>query len=137
MFSVKEFLAIDCSIYSKSWKPNSWTVLQWGLRQLGFAGTGSYEGTVGARRLKTSAFVLVEALENVAAQVLAAREKRGRSLVDRIVSREGFAHEFQALRRGVNVSEEDIRILLRFLERGKQALTYSAKVCDPMSCMLD
>jgi hypothetical protein len=76
--------------------------------------------------------VLVEALENVAAQVLAARERRGQSLTDRIVSREEFAHEFQALRRGVNVSEEDIRILLRFLERDKQALSYNAKVCDPM-----
>jgi hypothetical protein len=71
---------------------------------------------------------LVEALENVAAQVLAAREKRGQSLADRIVSRE----EFQALRHGVNVSEEDIRILLRFLERDKQVQSYSAKVCDPM-----
>ena len=51
--------------------------------------------------------MLVEALENVAAQVLAAREKREPSLTDRIVSREEFAHEFQALRRGVNVSKED------------------------------
>jgi hypothetical protein len=33
---------------------------------------------------------------------------------------------------GVNVSEEDIRILLRFLERDKRALSYNAKVCDPM-----
>ena len=107
MISVKEFLAIDCSIYSKSWMPNSWTAIQWGLRQIGFADIGSYEGTIGARRLKTSAFVLVEALENVAAQVLAAREKREPSLTDRIVSREEFAHEFQALRRGVNVSKED------------------------------
>jgi hypothetical protein len=89
--------------------PNSWTVLQWGLRQIGFAGTGGYEGTVGARRLKTSAFVLVETLEDVAAQVLAARERRGQSLTGGIVSREEFAHEFQALRRGVNVSEEDLK----------------------------
>jgi hypothetical protein len=96
MVSVKEFLAIDRSIYSKSWMPNSWTVLQWGLRQIGFAGTDDYDGTVGARRLKTSALVLVEALGNVAALVLAARERRG---YDRIVSREEFAHEFQRCER--------------------------------------
>jgi hypothetical protein len=99
MVSVKEFLAIDRSIYSKSWMPNSWTVLQWGLRQIGFAGTDDYDGTVGAKRLKTSALMLVEALGNVAAQVLAARERRGHSLTDRIVSREEFAHEFQRCER--------------------------------------
>ena len=53
-------------------------------------------------------------------------------MTDRIVNREEFTHEFRTLRRGVNVSEEDIRILLRFLERDKQALSYNAKVCDPM-----
>ena len=130
MIPVKEFLVTDRSIYSKSWVPSPWTVLQWGLRQIGFASAGSYEGTLGARKLKSTAFVLVEALDKVAAQVLAAREKRGQSLTDRIVSREEFGQELPALC-GASVSEEDIRILLRFLERDKQALSYNEKVCDP------
>lgn len=127
MIPVKEFLNTDRSIYSKSWVPGPWTVLQWGLQQIGLAGTGSYEGTSGARKLKTSAFVLVEVLEKVAAQVLAAREKRGQSLTDRIVSREEFGQELGAL--GVaGVSDEDITILLRYLERDKQALSYNDNV---------
>lgn len=75
MISVKEFLAIDFSIYRKSWMPTYWTVLHRGLRQIGFAGTGSYGGTIRARGFKISAFVLVEAVESVAAQVIAAREE--------------------------------------------------------------
>jgi charged multivesicular body protein 7 len=127
MIPVKEFLAIDRSIYSKSWVPSPWTVLQWGLQQIGLAGTGSYEGTSGARKLKTSAFVLVEVLDKVAAQVLAAREKRRQSLTDRIVSREEFGQELGAL--GVaGVSDEDITILLKYLERDKQALSYNDNV---------
>ena len=129
MIPVKEFLAIDRSIYSKSWVPSPWTVLQWGLRQIGLAGAGSYEGTSGVRKLKTTAFVLVEALEKVAAQVLAGREKRGNSLTDRLASMEEFKQEVGTLH-GVSVSEDDMRILLRFLERDKQALSYNDKVCD-------
>ena len=131
MIPVKEFLAIDHSIYSKSWVPSPWTVLQWGLRQIGLAGAGSYEGTAGSRKLKTTAFVLVEGLEKVASQVLAAREKRGNNLTDRLMSREEFGQEVAALR-SATVSEEDIRILLRFLERDKQALSHNDKVRDQL-----
>jgi len=127
MIPVKEFLTTDRSIYSKSWVPSPWTVLQWGLQQIGLAGTGNYEGTSGARKLKTLAFVLVEVLEKVATQVLAAREKCGQSLTGRIVSREEFGQELGAL--GVaGVSDEDITILLRYLERDKQALSYDDNV---------
>jgi charged multivesicular body protein 7 len=135
MIPVKEFLATDRSIYSKNWVPSPWTVLQWGLRQIGLAGTGSYEGTSGARKLKTSAFVLVEALEKVAAQVIAAREKDAQSLTDRVMNREEFAQNIATLR-GVSVSDEDVRILLRFLERDKQALSYSDEVCDPVHVLV-
>jgi charged multivesicular body protein 7 len=128
MIPVKEFLAIDRSIYSKSWVPSPWTVLQWGLRQIGLAGSGNYEGTSGARKLKTTEFVLVEALENVAAQILTRQEKGGQSLTDRIVSREEFAQNVATLR-GVAVSVEEVSILLRYLERDKQALSYNDKVC--------
>ena len=106
-------------------------MLQWGLQQIGLAGTGSYEGSSGARKLKTSAFVLVQALEKLAAQVLAAREKHGQSLTDRIVSREEFGQEL-ALLRGASISDEDVQILLRYLERDEQALSYNDKVCGPV-----
>lgn len=130
MIPVTEFLATDRSIYSRSWVPSPWTVLQWGLRQIGLAGTGNYEGTSGARKLKTSAFVLVDALENVAAKVVAAQEKGGQSLTNRIVSREEFVRNL-ATQCHAAVSDEDVRILLRYLERDKQALSYNDKVCDP------
>jgi hypothetical protein len=41
------------------------------------------KGTSGARKLKTLEFVLVEALENVAAQIVTRQEKGGQSLTDR------------------------------------------------------
>lgn len=128
MILAKEFIATDRSIYSKSWVPSPWTVLQWGLKQIGVAGSGNYEGTSGARKLKTSEFVLVEALENVAALVLTGQERRGQSLTDRILSREEFTQNVATLR-GVAVSSEDVAILLRYLERDKQALSYNDKVC--------
>ena len=131
MIPVKEFLATDRSIYGKNWVPSPWTVLQWSLRQIGLVGSGNYEGTSGARQLKTSKFVLVEALENVAAQVLAAQERGGQSLTDRILSREEFTQNVATLR-GVAVSGEDVSILLRYLERDKQALSHNDKVCDPV-----
>lgn len=127
MIPSKEFLSADLSIYHKSWVPSPWTVLQWGLRQIGLAGSGGYEGTAGARRLRAAAFVLVGALEKVAAQVLAKQEKGGMSLTDRILSREVFSQELAALR-GANVSEEDLKVLLRYLERDKQVLSYNDKV---------
>jgi hypothetical protein len=96
-------------------------MLQWGLQQIGLAGTGNYEGTPGARKLKTSAFVQVEPLEKLAAQVIAAKEKDRQSLTDRIVNREEFAQSVVILR-GAVMSDEDIRILLRYLDRDKQAL---------------
>jgi charged multivesicular body protein 7 len=128
MILAKEFIATDRSIYSKSWVPSPWTVLQWGLRQIGVAGSGNYEGTSGARKLKTSEFVLVEALENVAALVLTGQERRGQSLTDRILSREEFTQNVATLR-GVAVSGEDVSTLLRYLERDKQALSYNDRVC--------
>lgn len=131
MILAKEFIATDRSIYSKSWVPSPWTVLQWGLRQIGVAGSGNYEGTSGARKLKTSEFVLVEALENVAALVLTGQERRGQSLTDRILSREEFTQNVATLR-GVAVSGGDVSILLRYLERDKRALSYNDKVCVPV-----
>jgi charged multivesicular body protein 7 len=130
MIPVQEFLATDRSIYSKSWVPSPWTVLQWGLRQTGLTGTGNYEGNSGARKLKTSELVLVEPLEKLAAQVLAAQEKGGQRLTDRIMNQEEFAQKVAGLR-GAEIPDKDFGILLRYLERDKQALSYNDKVCDP------
>ena len=126
MIPTKEFLSSDQSIYHKSWVPSPWTVLQWGLRQIGPAGTGTYEGTAGARKLKTTSFVVVEALEKLTVQVLAQRQKAGHGLTDRICSRENFNQDLIRLH-GSKISEEDATVLLRFLSRDKHALSYDAK----------
>ena len=130
MIPVEEFLATHRSIYSKSWVPSPWTVLSWGLRQIGLAGTGNYEGTSGARKLKTSAFVLVEPLEKLAAQVLGAQKKWGQNLTNRIVDRDEFMKNVAKIR-DASFSEDDVHILLRYLERDKQVLSFDDKVCGP------
>ena len=127
MTPTKEFLSTDHNIYHKIWTPSSWKVLQWGLRQVGLAGIGSYEGTVGTRKLKAAAFVVVGALEKVATQVLASREKAGQSFTHRTLSGEAFTQELATLR-GTEVPEEDVKLQLRYLERDKQALSYDDKV---------
>jgi len=71
--------------------------------------------------------VVVGALEKVATQVLASREKAGQSFTHRTLSEEAFTQELATLR-GTEVPEEDVKLQLRYLERDKQALSYDDKV---------
>jgi charged multivesicular body protein 7 len=122
----KEFLDSQRSIYSKRWAPSPWTVLQWGLRQVGFAGlTGSYEAA-GGKALKSTTFALVEALEKIANEVSTIHANHNSSLTDRIITRSAFAAELSTLR-GHPIPHSDLQVLLRFLARDKQILSYDAQ----------
>ena len=126
MILLKDFLSADRSIYGKSWLPDPWIVLEWGLRQVGLAGTGNYDAA-GGKRLRAAKFVLVQALEKVAADVVAGQQKRGQRMTDRVMSRESFAQDLASIH-GAVPSDGDTTVLLKFLERDQQVLAYDDKV---------
>jgi len=125
MVDLKDFMASDRSIYSKSWIPSPWAVLKWGLNQVGVPlGTNaSYELSDG--RLRSGNLVVVSALEERWKQIQQIREKGPQSLTDRILSREAFIQEVTSSTQ-VPMSEQDAAVFLRYLSRDKQALSYDA-----------
>jgi charged multivesicular body protein 7 len=121
MVDLKDFMASDRSIYSKSWIPSPWAVLKWGLSQVGVGVPASYDLSGG--RLRSGNLVVVAALEDRWKQVQQTREKGPQGLTDRILSREAFVQEVNAITRQ-QLSEQDIAVFLRYLSRDKQVLSY-------------
>ena len=130
----KDFLAAEKSIYSRSWIPSPWAVLRWSLRQAGLDWSGSYE--IRGGRLKKGDLVLVPALEEAWRRLQPLILERGaQGLTDRVVGREVFAKEvgevLAAEEGGMKtkngspiLSEQDLQVLLRYLSRDKQILSY-------------
>lgn len=128
MIPRNEFLSSRKSIYARSWAPSPWSLLNWGLRTIGFWGEESWDAD---GRLRVGELVIVENLERVGAEALSMQERRGQGLADRVRSREAFAKELAGGfgdREGVGLSEKDVEVLLKFLEREKQAISYDEKV---------
>jgi charged multivesicular body protein 7 len=119
MIDAKDFVAAEQSIYLHSWVPSPWAVLRWSLRQIGI-GAKSYD-TNG--RLRKGNLILVQALEEMSKQVIAAQQKRGQNLADRIMSREFFMQDL-ARSSDTALSDSDLGVLLRYLARDKQILSY-------------
>ena len=119
MIDAKDFAAAEQSIYLRSWVPSPRAVLRWSLRRIGI-GAKSYD-TNG--RLRNGNLILVQALEEVSKQVIAAQQKRGQNLTDRIMSREGFMQDLARLG-DTALSDSDLGVLLRYLSRDKQILSY-------------
>lgn len=119
MVDLHDFLASEKSIYTRSWVPSPWAILRWSLRQVGIVGTGSYDVD---GRLKKGSLVLVPALEEVWKHVQRIRD-HSQSLTDRVTSREAFLKELNENIQGT-LSEQDVAVLLRYLSRDKQALSY-------------
>lgn len=121
MVDLKDFMASDRSIYSKSWIPSPWAVLKWGLSQVGVGVPASYDLSGG--RLRSGNLVVVAALEDRWKQVQQTREKGPQGLTDRILSREAFIQEVNATTQQ-QLSEQDVAVFLRYLSRDKQVLSY-------------
>ncbi|KAK5443308.1 hypothetical protein LTS15_010843 [Exophiala xenobiotica] len=132
MADLHDFLTTEKSIYSKSWIPSPWSILHWSLRKAGLVwASGSYD--VNGHLRHGSSLVLVSALEEVYNRYATKLQKdhSTTSLTDRIMSREQFVTEvgelMQGLGRGTTtttIAEQDLKVLLRYLSRDKQALSY-------------
>jgi charged multivesicular body protein 7 len=119
MIDAKDFATAEQSIYLRSWVPSPWAVLRWSLRQIGI-GANSYDSN---GRLRKGNLILVQALEEVSKQVIAAQQKRGQNLTDRIMNREAFVQELSHSS-DATLSDSDLTVLLRYLSRDKQILSY-------------
>jgi charged multivesicular body protein 7 len=132
MVDLHDFLASEKSIYSKSWIPSPWSILHWSLRKVGLVwASGSYD--VNGHLRHGSSLVLVSALEEVYNRYASTLQKdhSTTSLTDRIMSREQFVTEVGELMQGLGtgtttttIAEQDVKVLLRYLSRDKQALSY-------------
>lgn len=111
---IQDFSASKHSIYKRSWGLSPWTVLSWGLRQIGLIDGESADDKVPHGRL-----VIMKNLE-AASVVLSKKLAEHSGRVDRIMSRKEFSKTYSALLGGKHLlSEDDIAVFLRFLSRDK------------------
>ncbi|KAK0119581.1 hypothetical protein ONS95_011021 [Cadophora gregata] len=119
---VQEFALARESIYQKGWAlpvPSIGDVLGWGLRQLGFGG--------GEEKLVKGQVVVLENLEWVGKEVVK-RTDGVRGRVERIFSRDAFRETYGDVTGKENMlSEADMELLLKFLERDKAVLSYDGQ----------
>ncbi|EIW85108.1 hypothetical protein CONPUDRAFT_97818 [Coniophora puteana RWD-64-598 SS2] len=121
------FLTSQQSIYDAGWLP--WRLasfvigkpLWWALEQLDIVRSeDSYSEAEVWKRIEGD-YVLLHLAEEVADAVLQLQKSREASLGDRLYTTESFRTQFasRALP-GVQLSDQDIRVLLRFLERERR-----------------
>ncbi|KAH0847569.1 hypothetical protein FOPE_00798 [Fonsecaea pedrosoi] len=130
MIDLQDFLGSEKSIYSRGWIPSPWAILRWGLQKAGMSwSSGSFD--VSGGRLKAGNLALVPALEEVWKRLSAAREKdtKAQTLTDRVMTRETFLKDVndvlnQAGEMTGSLSSQDLEVLLRYLSRDKQVLSY-------------
>ncbi|KAF1846724.1 uncharacterized protein K460DRAFT_286508 [Cucurbitaria berberidis CBS 394.84] len=122
MIPRKDFLNSKESIYKTSWIPSPWTVLRWGLRQVGVLGQ-----LKSPDKLEVGNFVVVKNIE-VAADEILKKMKEHTSTADRVLSRTDFLKRFStALNPAAPLTTNDLDILLLFLARDRQAISYNAQ----------
>ncbi|KAF1945251.1 hypothetical protein EJ02DRAFT_339128 [Clathrospora elynae] len=122
MIPLKDFINSKESIYKTSWIPSPWKVLQWSLRQVGVLGQPQSPDKLGVGN-----FVVVKNVE-VAADEILKKMKEYTSTADRVLSRTDFLKRFStALNPAAPLTSKDLEILLVFLARDKQAVSYNAQ----------
>ncbi|KAL6710242.1 hypothetical protein ACN47E_009188 [Coniothyrium glycines] len=119
MLPLGDFLSAKENIYKASWIPSPWTVLQWGVRQV--LGTPKVPD-----KLKTGDFVVLKNVE-VAADEILKKMKEHVSTADRVLSRRDFLKRFSTVLNPVApLTANDLNIILTFLSRDKEAISYNA-----------
>ena len=122
MIPLKDFMSSKESIYRTSWVPSPWQVLQWSLRQVGVLGQAKSPDKLGVGN-----FVVVKNVE-VAADEILKKMSEHTSTADRVLSKTDFLKRFSTtLNPAAPLTSNDLDILLTFLARDKQAISYSAQ----------
>ena len=138
-FPLSQFLNATQSIYDPGWLPYriaSFVVgkpLWWALQQLNIVGSeDDYTSSGDAERWKKikGDYVVLSLLERAADAVLSAQDaKGGVNLADSLYNFESFkrAYASSALP-DATLSDLDLKVLLRYLERDKQAIVRKGEV---------
>lgn len=122
MIALKDFMSAKESIYKSSWIPSPWKVLQWGLRQVGVLGQPR-----SPENLSAGNFVVLKNVE-VAADEILKKMTDATSTADRALSKADFLKRFShSLNDAAPLTTADLNILLMFLARDKQAISYNAQ----------
>ncbi|KAI0844393.1 Snf7-domain-containing protein [Daldinia vernicosa] len=115
MMPLQQFLKAKESIYHRSWSSLPWSVISWGLRQVGIGGPGD--------NLPKGQFVILHNLEVVSKTFGEATADRT-SPFERTFSKTHFQRTFAEglLEKQQRLSEIDLEVLVTFLSRDKNML---------------
>lgn len=102
--------------------------LSWALQQLNVFGSDDESEAERWRRTRGD-YVLISVLEHAAESILAEQRARDVSLADTLYSFDSFRATFVASAfPGVTLSDKDLRVLLKFLERDRRAIVTEGEV---------
>lgn len=102
--------------------------LSWALQQLNVFGSDDESEAERWRRTRGD-YVLISVLEHAAESILAEQRARDVSLADTLYSFDSFRATFAAFAfPGVTLSDKDLRVLLKFLERDRRAIVTEGEV---------
>ncbi|ORY59631.1 Snf7-domain-containing protein [Pseudomassariella vexata] len=114
---LQQFLKSKDSVYSKGWGGVPWSVLWWGLRQVGLVGAPGADG-----RMPKGVFVVLGNLEE-GAKIFSDKTRSRTSRFERTFSKAHFRRTFEATLMGdQTLSEADFEVLVKFLSRDKGIL---------------
>lgn len=129
LIPVQQFKSATKSIYSRSWVPSPWQVVNWGLRQVGIGGASNTD------KLSVGDFVVVANVEHAAQALLACLSNESTSLTSRLYTRSLFEEEFAGcVPDSTALSSTDMSLLLTYLDRDKPVLTFdnnTVKISTP------
>jgi charged multivesicular body protein 7 len=122
MVLVKDFMSSTTSIYKTSWVPTPWSALQWSLRTVGVLGKAAPPDKLAVRN-----YVVLKNVE-VAGDEILKKMKEHTSTADRVLSRRDFLGRFsRTLNPASPLTNNDLNIILIYLCRDKQAISYDAQ----------
>ncbi|CAK3932364.1 snf7 family [Lecanosticta acicola] len=123
LVNMKEFLEKEGSIYHKggiaSWIPGPGDVVRWGLRQVGLLGEGRED------QLVKGQWVIVANVEAAAKMVTEQASKIATSNTTRVFSKDLFNSRFASTVGVDSLTQNDLNVLLRHLQRDRAAIAYS------------
>ncbi|KAH6614179.1 Snf7-domain-containing protein [Boeremia exigua] len=122
MMPLKDFMGSNASIYKTSWVPTPWSALQWSLRTVGVLGKAAPPDKLAVRN-----YVVLKNIE-VAGDEILKKMKEHTSTADRVLSRRNFLERFShTLNPAAPLTNNDLNIMLVYLARDKQAISYDAQ----------